>query len=78
MEPMNATAWVRDDSCEVWAPNQVQQRGQRFAAQVTGLPPEKCLIHTTYLGDGFGRRLKGDYVQEAVEVSRRRFRLGSR
>jgi isoquinoline 1-oxidoreductase beta subunit len=70
MEPMNATAWVRDDSCEIWAPNQVQQRGQRVAANVTGLPIEKITVHTTYLGGGFGRRLEADYMQEAVEVSK--------
>jgi isoquinoline 1-oxidoreductase beta subunit len=70
MEPMNATAWVRDDSCEIWAPNQVQQRGQRVAAKVTGLPVEKITVHTTYLGGGFGRRLEADYMQEAVEVSK--------
>jgi len=70
MEPMNATADVRDDSCEVWAQNQVQLRAQAIAAKVTGLPLEQCKIHTTYLGGGFGRRLEVDYVQEAVEVSK--------
>jgi isoquinoline 1-oxidoreductase beta subunit len=70
MEPMNATAWVKDDSCEIWAPNQVQQRGQRVAAKVTGFPLDKITVHTTYLGGGFGRRLEADYMQEAVEVSK--------
>ena len=28
---------------------------------VTGLKPEQCIIHTTFLGGGFGRRLEGDY-----------------
>jgi isoquinoline 1-oxidoreductase subunit beta len=70
MEPMNATADVRADSCEVWAPNQVQTASQAIAAKVTGLPLEKCKIHTTFLGGGFGRRLEWDYVQEAVEVSK--------
>jgi isoquinoline 1-oxidoreductase beta subunit len=70
MEPMNATADVRNDSCEVWAPNQVQLRAQAIAAKVTGLSLEQCKIHTTYLGGGFGRRLEVDYVQEAVEVSK--------
>ena len=70
MEPMNATAWVKDDSVEIWAPNQVQQRGQRVAANVTGLPLDKIVVHTTYLGGGFGRRLEADYMQEAVEVSK--------
>jgi isoquinoline 1-oxidoreductase beta subunit len=70
MEPMNTTADVRSDRCEVWSPNQVQLRAQRAAAAVTGLPLEKCVIHTTLLGGGFGRRLEADYVQEAVEVSK--------
>jgi isoquinoline 1-oxidoreductase subunit beta len=70
MEPQNATADVREDRCEVWAPNQVQQRCQDEAVRVTGLPAEKCVIHTTLLGGGFGRRLESDYVREAVEVSK--------
>lgn len=70
MEPQNATADVRDDRCEVWAPTQVQSRAQQFAVNITGLPPEKCIIHTTFLGGGFGRRLEADYVPEAVEVSK--------
>jgi isoquinoline 1-oxidoreductase beta subunit len=70
MEPMNATADVRDDSCVVWAPNQVQLRAQKAAADASGLPLAKCTIHTTYLGGGFGRRLEADYVSEAVEVSK--------
>jgi isoquinoline 1-oxidoreductase beta subunit len=70
MEPMNATADVREDSCTVWAPNQVQLRSRLAASQASGLPPEKCTIHTTYLGGGFGRRLEADYVGEAVEVSK--------
>ncbi|MGZ3506445.1 MAG: molybdopterin cofactor-binding domain-containing protein [Vulcanimicrobiaceae bacterium] len=70
MEPMNATADVREDSCEVWAPTQVQLRARAAAAKASGLPPERCHIHTTFLGGGFGRRLAADYVAEAVEVSK--------
>ncbi len=70
MEPQNATADVREDHCEVWAPTQVQQRSQQEAINVTGLPPEKCIVHTTFIGGGFGRRLESDYVREAVEVSK--------
>ena len=70
MEPMNTTADVRADRCEVWSPNQVQLRAQAAAAAASGLPAEKCFIHTTYLGGGFGRRLEADYVGEAVEVSK--------
>jgi isoquinoline 1-oxidoreductase subunit beta len=70
MEPMNTTADVRRDRCEVWTPTQVQTRALNAAAKGSGLPPERCTIHTTYLGGGFGRRLEVDYVEEAVEVSK--------
>lgn len=70
MEPMNATADVRDDRCDVWAPTQVQSDAQAAAASASGLPAERCVIHTTLLGGGFGRRLSTDYVAEAVEISK--------
>jgi isoquinoline 1-oxidoreductase subunit beta len=70
MEPMNTTADVRADRCEVWSPTQVQTRALAMAAKGSGLQPNQCIIHTTLLGGGFGRRLEADYVLEAVEVSR--------
>jgi isoquinoline 1-oxidoreductase beta subunit len=70
MEPQNTTAYVQENRCEVWSPTQVQTRAQAAAVKVTGFAPEKCTIHTTFLGGGFGRRLEADYVEEAVEVSK--------
>jgi isoquinoline 1-oxidoreductase beta subunit len=70
MEPMNATAHFKGDSCEIWAPTQAQSWNQHAVAQLTGLPPERISVQATYLGGGFGRRLESDYVVEAVEVSR--------
>lgn len=69
MEPMNATAHVRPDGCDVWAPTQAQTLAQQVAADVSGLPQEKIRIHTTFLGGGFGRRLEADFVAEAVRLS---------
>ncbi|HVH66779.1 MAG TPA: xanthine dehydrogenase family protein molybdopterin-binding subunit [Gemmatimonadales bacterium] len=70
MEPMNCTAHVRADGCDVWAPTQNQTRAQEVASELTGLPKEKVSIHTTFLGGGFGRRLEPDFVSEAVRVSK--------
>jgi isoquinoline 1-oxidoreductase beta subunit len=70
MEPMNCTAHVRKDGCEIWVPTQNAQAVQRTAAALTGLPPEKILVHTTFLGGGFGRRSETDFVEEAVQTSR--------
>jgi isoquinoline 1-oxidoreductase beta subunit len=70
MEPMNCTAHVRADGCDVWAATQIQTAARQTAAQITGLAPEKCNIHTLYLGGGFGRRGGADFIAEAVEISK--------
>lgn len=70
MEPMNCTAHVRSDACDVWAPTQNQTRAQEVAAEAAGLPKDKIRIHTTLLGGGFGRRLESDFVAEAVLLSK--------
>jgi isoquinoline 1-oxidoreductase beta subunit len=70
MEPMNCTAHVRADGCDVWAPTQFQTFNQMTAAKIAGLKPEQVNVHTTFLGGGFGRRAEQDFVIEAVEVSK--------
>jgi isoquinoline 1-oxidoreductase beta subunit len=70
MEPMNATAHVTATSCTVWAPTQDPGGAQATAARISGLSPEKVIVHTTQIGGGFGRRLLNDYVAEAVELSK--------
>ena len=69
MEPMNCTAHVRANGCDVWAPTQNQTRAQEVAAELTGLSKDRVRVHTTFLGGGFGRRLEPDFVAEAVRVS---------
>ena len=66
MEPMNCTADVRENSCEIWAPTQVPQGAQQEAATILGIPASRVTVHTTLLGGGFGRRLQTDYVRDAV------------
>jgi isoquinoline 1-oxidoreductase beta subunit len=70
MEPMNCTAHVTADSCELWAPTQGQELTTVTLAQVLGLPPERIRINRTYLGGGFGRRLFPDFAVQAALVSR--------
>ncbi|MBC7900085.1 MAG: xanthine dehydrogenase family protein molybdopterin-binding subunit, partial [Saprospiraceae bacterium] len=69
MEPMNATADVRANSCEVWSGLQAQMVVQGQVAKELGLAPEKVKINNTLLGGGFGRRL-GEYVMDAVRLSK--------
>lgn len=70
MEPMNCTVHVRKDSCEVWTGSQVLSRARTTAAEVTGLPLEKVVVHNHVLGGGFGRRLEVDYVTQAVQIAK--------
>ena len=69
MEPMNCTALVKKDSCELWVPTQAQTGAQFVAMQITGLPAEKVKVNTTFLGGGFGRRAEQDFVAEAVQLA---------
>jgi len=71
MEPMNCTAHVRSDGCDVWVPTQNQTRAQQTAMAITGLAERQVKIHTTFLGGGFGRRGEPDFVEDAVELSKR-------
>ncbi len=70
MEPMNCTADVRRDGCDLWVPTQAQTDAQALAAGITGLAKSRVNVHTTFIGGGFGRRLRNDYVAEAVEASK--------
>lgn len=80
MEPMNCTADVRADRCEVWVPTQSPQPVVDKASQLTGLPRQSVRVNVTLVGGGMGRRLErsprggvpaeADYASQAVEVSK--------
>jgi isoquinoline 1-oxidoreductase beta subunit len=69
MEPINATAQVRDGKVEVWAPTQVPGLARALAARVAGVKEDDVRVHVTYLGGGFGRRLEVDFIGQAVRVA---------
>ena len=70
MEPLNCTAVVRADSCEIWASTQMQTGSRDTAAKTAGLPPDQVKVNTLYMGGGFGRRARVDYVAETVEIAK--------
>ncbi len=70
MEPMNFTADVRADRCELWGGIQGQMIIQKVVAETLKLAPEKVKVNTTLLGGGFGRRIGLDYVLDAVLLSK--------
>jgi isoquinoline 1-oxidoreductase subunit beta len=70
MEPMNCTADVKADGCDLYVGTQVQQVSQITAATAAGLEPAQVRVHTTLIGGGFGRRLDIDFIPAAVEASK--------
>jgi len=71
MEPMNATALVKDGRCEVWTGNQAPTLAAWFAAKAAGVPSENVTVHTPFLGGGFGRRIEMDALTQAVQIAAR-------
>ena len=70
MEPMNFTADVRGDGCDIYGPTQFPQLAEGMAMQITGFPKEKVKVHTTFLGGGFGRRIDVDFIVQAIQISK--------
>ena len=69
MEPINCSAHVTADFCEIWAPTQNPFEAYTTARRITGLPEEAVRVNVTMIGGGFGRRLNVDYVEQAVRIS---------
>ncbi|MGC3945022.1 MAG: molybdopterin-dependent oxidoreductase [Chryseolinea sp.] len=70
MEPLNCTARVADNKCEIWigsqAPNLIVTELQR----VFGFNENDILVHNHISGGGFGRRYYPDMAIEAAFISR--------
>ena len=72
MEPLNCTVKLDGDRCEIWTGTQFQTNDQAAAARIAGVPPQNVILHTMFLGGGFGRRAtpQSDFVSEAVHVAK--------
>ena len=70
MEPMNATALYTPDKCQVWTSSQNAEAAFGATVQASGLPADKCDVFNTFLGGGFGRRARSEYVAHAVRVAK--------
>ncbi len=71
LEPMNCTARVDDERCELWVPTQSPTGAAEAAAKITGFDAEQIRVNTTLLGGGFGRRSAHDFVEDAVHLAKR-------
>ena len=69
LEPMNFYADVREDKIYTKGPIQTPQWTQARIAGVLGRKPEEVSIDLTRMGGGFGRRLYGEFAEEAALIS---------
>jgi len=69
MEPMDCTAWIHDDLCELWLGTQNPLGFTRDVAEAIDFEPEQVIAHNQYLGGGFGRRAFSDYAQQAARIA---------
>lgn len=70
MEPPAALARFDGDRCEVWACTQDPQTARSEIAKQLGLSEADVTVHVTFLGGGFGRKSKPDFVVEAAYLAR--------
>ncbi|MFC1660311.1 molybdopterin cofactor-binding domain-containing protein [Gemmatimonadota bacterium] len=70
MEPLNATAHVREGEAEVWVPTQGATAVQRACAAEAGVDVQAVIVHSLLTGGGFGRRLNPDDALLAVRVAK--------
>ncbi|HEY1454166.1 MAG TPA: molybdopterin cofactor-binding domain-containing protein, partial [Roseiarcus sp.] len=70
MEPLNATAYWREDRLDVWMGTQDPDSALARAAKAGGVDPRAVFVHNCFLGGGFGRRAVNDELTQAVEVSK--------
>jgi isoquinoline 1-oxidoreductase subunit beta len=70
MEPFSCVADVRADSAELWVGTQIPGIANSDAMRVAGLTADKVKLHTLYMGGGFGSRGGGEFINEAVGISK--------
>jgi isoquinoline 1-oxidoreductase beta subunit len=70
MEPVVATAHVRDGEIEVWGPIQGQDMVRKTLGRYFNMAPDRVIVNTTFLGGSFGRKYVPDFVLHAAVASK--------
>ena len=69
MEPMNFYANVTAEKIHLVGPVQTPEYAAKVVADLLDFDLDKIHLEMTRMGGGFGRRLYGDFVYEAAEIS---------
>ena len=72
MEPLNCTAKVSANGCELWVGTQSPSMDQLNVANTLGIKPEQVKVNATMMGGAFGRRVNhvSDFVVDSVEIAK--------
>ena len=70
MEPLNCTVRITQDRVDVWAGTQDPDRNLLSVEELTGVPRERVFLHNCFIGGGFGRRIYGDEIRQAVAIAK--------
>jgi len=69
LEPMNFFADVSDKKVELFGPIQTPANSRKAVAQLLNRSESEVSVGLSRIGGGFGRRLRGDFVLEAAQIS---------
>ena len=70
MEPLNATAHVREDSAEVWIGCQNPLGFRRDVATILGMDADNVTLHNHPMGGGFGRKARPDWALQVAYLAK--------
>ncbi len=70
LEPPGALIELREDRARLVAALQDPDGASELVARLTGLPRHSIAIEMTRAGGSYGRRLKNDFVAEAVQIAK--------
>ena len=71
MEPMNCTALVKENSCEIWVGSQNPLGFANSVAEALDIDRKEVLVHNQFLGGGFGRRSVPDVAVQAALIAKK-------
>lgn len=70
MEPLNATAYYKDDTLELWAGTQCPRRDTEAIATMLTLKPAQIKVNISATGGSFGRKFVPDFTCEVAYLAK--------
>jgi isoquinoline 1-oxidoreductase subunit beta len=69
IEPMAATARIKDSILELWLPTQVPGLARKAAAQASGYAEANVVVHPMMIGGSFGRKYETEIAAQAAIIA---------